>query len=171
LVGGVFVLLRLRISTLCTQISRSIYNTDKRFHDQFAILNTHVPAFDKGVSIEGMELPFNQAQAVFIHDSAKVPNAPDSIPALVAWIKANPGRFVYSDPTKDFTGAALLRHFFYHFAGDNVVGGSWQDFLGEFNEALYVARAPLVWAALRDLQSSLYRPVASGTTSWYPDSQ
>ena len=119
-------------------------------------------AYDKGVSTAGLEFPFNMAQAVFIHDVAVVPTPPMTIPALKDWILANPGKFVYSDPTVDFTGAAFVRHVFYHFAGpheDFLTGGDW--------EAIYTARAPAVWAALNEIEAALYQPAGE---VWYPAS-
>lgn len=120
-------------------------------------------AYDKGVSIAGLEFPFNMAQGVFIHDSALVPNPPMTIPALKDWILANPGKFVYSDPTLDFTGAAFVRHVFYHFAGpheDFLTGSDW--------EAIYTARSPAVWQALNEIEAALYQPTPGEV--WYPAS-
>jgi ABC-type uncharacterized transport system YnjBCD substrate-binding protein len=121
---------------------------------------------DKGVPTAGLEIPFHSAQSVFIHDKATVPKPPMNMPSLVSWIKANPGKFVYSDPTTDFTGATFIRLMFYHYAGE-AQGGSYKDFLGEFNEELYVARAPALWAVLNEIESSLYQPQPG--TPWYPE--
>jgi len=121
---------------------------------------------DRGVAIDNMEFPFNTAQSVFIHDEANVPTPPTTIPDLVDWIIANPGRFAYGDATTDFTGATFVRLMFYHYGGDAV--GSFTDLFGDFNEDLYTARAPAVWAALNSIEDSLYQP--NGTV-WYPQSR
>jgi putative spermidine/putrescine transport system substrate-binding protein len=75
------------------------------------------------------------------------------MPDMVTWIMANKGKFAYSH-VNDFTGAVVVQQFFYHYAGAEV-GGSWKDFLGDFNEPLYLKRAPLVWQTLRSIESSL----------------
>merc|ERR1711907_400073 len=122
---------------------------------------------DRGVAIDNMEFPFNTAQSVFIHDTTNVPNPPTSIPDLVDWILANPGRFAYADPTTDFTGATFVRLMFYHFGGDAV--GSYTDLFGEFDEELYAERAPAVWEALNSIENALYRP--DSQVPWYPTSR
>jgi len=121
---------------------------------------------DKGVSIDGLEMPYNTAQSVFIHNEIQVPNPPKTIPDLVAWIKANPGRFTYANPNKDFMSAALIRHFFYHYAGDGFQGGSKSDLQGPFNAEIYNARAPAVWAILNEIEPSLYQ---RNGNPYYPD--
>jgi putative spermidine/putrescine transport system substrate-binding protein len=122
-------------------------------------------AFDKGVPTRGLEIPFNSAQSIFIHNTAHVPSPPKTIAALHEWIKANPGRFSYSDATTDFTGAAFVRHYFYHF------GGPWADLQAgtTVDETVYASRAPLVWAALNEIEPFLYKP-AGTTQPWYPAS-
>ena len=52
-------------------------------------------ANDFGVPVEGCEVPWNTVQFAFAHDSATVPQPPQTIPALLDWIKANPGQFTY----------------------------------------------------------------------------
>lgn len=122
---------------------------------------------DKGTNTEGMEFPFNMAQSVFIYDKAKLSTPPQTIPELVTWIKENKGKFIYSDPTHDFNGAAFLRTVFYHYAGEGA-GGSWKDFLGDFDEVLYNQRAPAVWKVLKEIEPYLYQ-VKAGKV-YYPTS-
>lgn len=112
---------------------------------------------DKGVLTEGMEFPFHIAQSVFIYDTAKVPQPPKTLTEFVAWIKANPGKFVYADPTKDFTGSAFIRHFFHH-----------DDLLEDFDEAKYLAKATPIWKLLNEIEPFLYQQKAG--TPYYPAS-
>ena len=107
-------------------------------------------ANDFGYPMEGYELPYSKAQVVMIYDSAKVPEPPTTIDGLVEWIKANPGKFTYPAPP-DFTGSVFVRHLFYHYAG------GYEQFLGDFDEALYNEKTPAVWEALRELEPSLWR--------------
>eukprot|EP00729_Bicosta_minor_P005557 gene5557-19006_t len=111
-------------------------------------------AFDAGTPTQGYEMPYNSAQVVFFHNTAKLPSPPKTVPALVEWVKKNEGRFAYSNPESDFTGAVVVQQFFYHYAGEGA-GGSWKDFLGDYNEALYTERAPLVWQKLREIHPYL----------------
>ncbi len=113
---------------------------------------------DFGTPVEGMESPWGSAQMVMIYDTARTPQPPQSIPALIAWIKANPGRFTYPAPP-DFTGSVLIRHFFYYAAGSV---DKWQ---GDYSTADFMQAAEATYSLLRDLKSSLWR---SGGT--YPES-
>ncbi|MGB3225337.1 MAG: ABC transporter substrate-binding protein [Desulforhopalus sp.] len=113
---------------------------------------------DFGTPVDGMESPWGSAQMVMIHDSAKTPQPPQSVAALIDWIKANPGRFTYPAPP-DFTGSVFVRHIFYHAAG------SFDKWQGEYSEAEFNKAAEATYAILRDLKKFLWR---NGDT--YPDS-
>jgi putative thiamine transport system substrate-binding protein len=65
---------------------------------------------DFTVPVEGLESPWGMAKLVFFHDTAKVAaNAvPQSAADLLAWAKANPGRFSYPLPP-DFIGSTFLK--------------------------------------------------------------
>jgi putative thiamine transport system substrate-binding protein len=63
---------------------------------------------DFTVPTEGLEAPWAMAQVVFWHDTARVPDPPRSMPALLAWAEANPGRFTYPQPP-DFLGTTFLK--------------------------------------------------------------
>lgn len=63
---------------------------------------------DFTVPVEGQESPWGKAQLVFAYDTAQLKEPPKSIPALLDWARANPGRFTYPVPT-DFTGATFLK--------------------------------------------------------------
>ena len=116
-------------------------------------------AYDFGYPTDGYEMPYNSAQSVFIYNTAHIAEAdvPMTLPDLASWIVSNPGMFKYSQPPSHFTGSMIVRHFFYWFAGEGLGGGaSWADFGGAFNETLYAARAPAVWAQLNALEPYLH---------------
>jgi putative thiamine transport system substrate-binding protein len=64
---------------------------------------------DFTVPTDGLEAPWGMAQFVFFYDTAAVAEPPRSIPALLEWAKANPGRFTYPAPP-DFIGTTFLKH-------------------------------------------------------------
>jgi putative thiamine transport system substrate-binding protein len=64
---------------------------------------------DFTVPTDGLEAPWGIAQFVFLYDTAAVTEPPRSIPALLDWIKAHPGRFTYPAPP-DFVGSTFLKH-------------------------------------------------------------
>lgn len=63
---------------------------------------------DFTVPVDGFEVPWGMAQFVFVYDSAKLPNPPKTIPAILDWAKAHPGRFTYPQPP-NFLGTTFLK--------------------------------------------------------------
>ena len=116
-------------------------------------------ANDFGFPVEGYESPYGKAQFVMIYDSARVPEPPKTVDALIAWIKANPGKFAYSAPP-DFTGSAFVRHLCYHAAG------GYQSLLGEFNQNVFDEKSAACWQLLNDIEPMLWRVGAT-----YPESR
>ena len=64
---------------------------------------------DFTVPTDGLEAPWGMAQFVFLYDTATIAEPPRSIPSLLEWVKANPGRFTYPAPP-DFIGSTFLKH-------------------------------------------------------------
>ncbi len=58
--------------------------------------------------VDGMEAPWGTARFVLVHDSAKDPAPPRTLPELLEFAKANPGRFTYPQPP-DFIGVTFLK--------------------------------------------------------------
>ncbi len=116
------------------------------------LINWDNPAIanDFGVPVDGCEVPWNTAQFAFAHDSATTPQPPQSIPALLDWIKANPGQFTYPAPP-DFNGSVFVRHVFYHAAGGA------ENLLGPFDQAKFDAAATKTWAILNEIEPFLWR--------------
>lgn len=117
-----------------------------------ALVNWDNPAIanDFGVPVEDCEVPWNTVQFAFATDSAKVAQPPADMTSLIAWIKANPGRFTYPAPP-DFTGSAFLRHVFIHAAGGP------DALLGPFDQATFDEVAAKTWAILNEIEPFLWR--------------
>jgi putative spermidine/putrescine transport system substrate-binding protein len=113
---------------------------------------------DFGVPIDNCEAPWTLAQFTMIYDSAQVPTPPTDAASLIAWIKANPGKFTYP-ALPDFTGSVFVRQMLYY------TNGGYQDLLGPFSQAKYDAVTPALWQLLNDLKPDLWR---QGST--YPQS-
>jgi putative spermidine/putrescine transport system substrate-binding protein len=116
------------------------------------LVNWDNPAIanDFGVPVDGCEVPWNTAQFAFAHDSATVPQPPQTVPALLEWIKANPGQFTYPAPP-DFNGSVFVRHVFYHAAGGP------DALLGPFDQPKFDAAAAKTWAILNEIEPFLWR--------------
>jgi len=125
-----------------------------------ALINWDNPAIanDFGVPVDGCEVPWNTVQFAFATDSAKVAEPPRDMAGLIAWIKANPGRFTYPAPP-DFTGSAFLRHVFLHAAGGP------DALLGPFDQAKFDETAAKTWAILNEIEPFLWREGATYPTT------
>lgn len=111
--------------------------------------NTALSA-DFTVPTEGMESPWGMAQLVFYHDSARLAEPPRTMPTLLAWAQANPGRFTFPQPP-DFLGATFLKQALIAFSPDMIaLEGPVED---ADNEA---TTAPL-WAFMDELTPNLWR--------------
>jgi putative thiamine transport system substrate-binding protein len=64
---------------------------------------------DFTIPTDGLESPWGMAKFVLFHDSARLPDPPGSLDALLAWAEAHPGRFTYPAPP-DFVGSTFLKH-------------------------------------------------------------
>ena len=117
-----------------------------------ALVDWQNPAIanDFGVPVDGCEVPWNTVQFAFAHDVASLPEPPADMAGLLAWIKANPGRFTYPAPP-DFTGSAFLRHVFIHAAGGA------EDLLGPFDQARFDEVSARTWAILNEIEPFLWR--------------
>ncbi len=105
---------------------------------------------DFGEPVEGLESPWGSAQVVMIYDSQRIVEPPRSLAALLAWIKAHPGRFTYPAPP-DFTGSVFVRHIFYHHSGDPEI---WQ---GDYDADQFDRAAKATYDTLKDLATFLWQ--------------
>jgi putative thiamine transport system substrate-binding protein len=64
---------------------------------------------DFTIPTDGLESPWGMAKFVLFHDTARLPDPPASLDALLAWAEAHPGRFTYPAPP-DFVGSTFLKH-------------------------------------------------------------
>ncbi len=105
---------------------------------------------DLGLPVNGYESPYGKAQFVMIYDSAKVPQPPTTVDDLIAWIKANPGKFTYPAPP-DFTGTAFMMHLCYQAAGGHA------QFLQDFDQTLFDTQFGKCWERLNQIEPYLWR--------------
>ncbi|RKQ70336.1 ABC transporter substrate-binding protein [Oceanibaculum indicum] len=105
---------------------------------------------DFTIPTDGLESPWGMAQFVFMMDTARVKNPPKSIPALLDWAKANPGRFSYPAPP-DFIGSTFLKQALVELTPDRAILQKPVD------EAGFAAATAPLWAWLDALHPALWR--------------
>lgn len=112
---------------------------------------------DFGEDINGLEVPFGEAQFNFIYNTknGKVPFT--GWETLTEYVKKNPGRFTYPNAT-NFTGSAFVRNITIDMLGyDNIQNMSPEEFKENLN---------IVWNYLNEIEPYLWR---KGET--YPESE
>ncbi len=105
---------------------------------------------DFTVPVEGYESPWGRAQITFFYDTAEVGEPPQSMPALLEWAKANPGRFTYPLPP-NFLGSTFLKQALIELAVDR------EPLYRPVEAADFNAVAAPLWAFIDALHPHLWR--------------
>ncbi len=126
-----------------------------------ALVDWENPAVNRdfGEPVDGLESPWSSAQFQFIYDSARTEaaNLPRSYAALKDYACANPGRVTYIAPGPGaFQGTRFVKGALYELSGG---ASQW----GTFDQAVWDAWSPKLWAFLNEMKPCLWR---EGTT--YP---
>jgi len=111
-------------------------------------------AFDFGFPVDGFESPWSSAQFHFIYDSARMSESelPRSYDELDAWIRAHPDRFTYIAPGPGaFQGTRFVKQALYW------TSGGYEQWVGEWNQALYDVKSPALWEKLNSWKPFLWR--------------
>ena len=106
-------------------------------------------AFDGDYSV-----PYRGSQVLLAYDTTKLDpaNAPKTFADLVAWIKANPGQFIYNRPDKGGSGGNFVRRAILEANGKDLGKFKIDNFTQEAGDA---ALNPS-WEILKDLAPSLF---------------
>jgi putative spermidine/putrescine transport system substrate-binding protein len=107
-----------------------------------------VPA-QKLEATDWYSVPYRGSSVVIAYNSQYVKTPPKTFDELVAWIRANPGRFTYCDPNTGGSGQAFVAAAIYKFAPAAKFAGR------EYDPKEEAAWDP-AWKLLRDLQPAMY---------------
>ena len=118
-------------------------------YNKYFDTNSDAFKYDFGTETEGFEAPWGKVQFVFFYNSEKVKHPPATFDELKAFIKENPGKFTYPNPS-DFTGNAFLRHLLYAKADKNLAQGG-------FDEEKANVLGKDVWTELNEMKPYLWR--------------
>ena len=99
-------------------------------------------------------VPYRGSQVLLAYDTTKLD--PASVPKtwadLVAWIKANPGEFIYNRPDKGGSGGNFVRRAIYEANGQDPSLFTVDNFTSDGSEPMLTP----AWEILQDLSSSLF---------------
>ncbi|HEY9012468.1 MAG TPA: extracellular solute-binding protein [Devosia sp.] len=106
-------------------------------------------AFDGDYSV-----PYRGSQVLLAYDTTKLDpaNAPKTWDDLIAWIKANPGQFIYNRPDKGGSGGNFVRRAILAANGNDLEKFKIDNYTPEAGDA---ALNP-AWDILKDISSSLF---------------
>ena len=119
----------------------------------FALVDTEgkpTTLVDFTVPTDGLESPWGMAQLVFMYDSARLAEPPDSMAAMLDYLRANPGRFTYPQPP-DFLGTTFLKQALIELADDR------EPLLRPVSQADFAAVTAPLWDYLDRLHPLLWR--------------
>src|SRR6185437_13960356 len=71
--------------------------------------------------VKGAAIPYRGSSVVLAYDSNNVPSPPKSLSALLAWIKAHPGKFTYNSPNSGGSGYSFAETVVDSFIPANVL--------------------------------------------------
>jgi putative spermidine/putrescine transport system substrate-binding protein len=98
-------------------------------------------------------LPYRGSQVLIAYDTTKLKpeDAPKTWDALVAWIKANPGQFIYNRPNKGGSGGNFVRRAIYAANGNDPTLFS----IDGYTDAKAADMLGKGWEVLKDLAPSM----------------
>lgn len=109
---------------------------------------TKVPT-DVLEAVDYYGMPYRGSSVVIGYNSQFVKTPPKTFDDLIAWIKANPGKFTYCDPNTGGSGSAFVTAAIYRYVQPSLYAGKAYDVKEE-------AAWEQGWKLLRDLQPAMY---------------
>ena len=99
-------------------------------------------------------LPYRGSQVLLAYDTTKLDAAsvPKTWPDLIAWIKANPGQFIYNRPNKGGSGGNFVRRAIFEANGKDPAKFT----VGNFTPELAEQTLTPAWDILKDIAPSLF---------------
>lgn len=101
--------------------------------------------------------PYRGTTVILAYDSAKVATPPATMDELVAWMKANPGRFAYNTPGTGGAGDSFVRSSVYNFLPEEAFTSDDEKWVSQWDEG---------FAFLKEIHPYMY---SSGGSIVYPN--
>ena len=147
MVGGDYLKPLLDIGAFYPYTQKILPNTAK--------LDPKLLRFVEGLPNNGELIPLYRNQTGILYNPARVPNPPQTWDQLVAWIKANPKRFGFNDPSKGGSGQSFVQ------SSIGAIAGGLDQYR---NDTEPVAAKIQGWGAVWDWMNSM-EPYWTYTTS------
>lgn len=131
------------------------YPTGKTAYDYFLKVNTsnvpNIKLIDPSVQAQGggLGIAYRSSAVTLAYNSAFVPHPPTTFNGLIAWIKANPGKFTYCRPEDGGSGDNFVARAILNNMDPKALNGP-------YNRAAE-KNWPKAWALLRSIEPDLYK--------------
>lgn len=97
---------------------------------------------------QNLAIPYRASSVVLAYNSEKVTDVPDTAEELNAWIKENPGRFAYNDPSTGGAGSSFVLSTVYNELDEEAMNSQDEAIMEEWDAGIKI---------LKDLAPSLYK--------------
>ncbi|MDR1862784.1 MAG: extracellular solute-binding protein, partial [Treponema sp.] len=101
MIGGDYLKPVMDLGLFYTPITRILPNVGK--------LDPKLLEYVEGIKNNGELIPLYRNQTGLLYNPTRVPNPPQTWNELIAWIKANPKRFGFNDPSKGGSGQSFIQ--------------------------------------------------------------
>ncbi|MDR2258766.1 MAG: extracellular solute-binding protein [Treponema sp.] len=101
MIGGDYLKPIMDLGLFYTPITRVMPNIGK--------LDPKLLEYVEGIKNNGELIPLYRNQTGILYNPARVPNPPQTWDQLITWIKANPKRFGFNDPSKGGSGQSFIQ--------------------------------------------------------------
>ncbi len=117
----------------------------------------NIPNYDNlnpAINVIPYGLPYRGSEVLLAYDSTKIPEdqVPKTFDDLIAWVKANPGQFVYCRPDKGGSGMNFVIEAIYHANGKDPSKFTADNYSDELANQLL----PPAWKILSSINSDIY---------------
>jgi len=126
------------------------------------IVDPYLLQYTDMIPTNGAFVPFIWWQVAFLYNKQMVKNPPQSWDDLMAWVKANPGKFTYCDPNAGGSGHTFLitlSEWLYGY--DNYYDSMGLPYNKALGSELWNTVGPKgysLWGYLKELQKYMYQP-------------
>jgi putative spermidine/putrescine transport system substrate-binding protein len=99
-------------------------------------------------NLQGQGVPYRASAVILAYNSAKVTNPPKTANELYDWIRKNPGRFAYNDPSTGGSGDSFVQTAIYNFLPKEAFTNSDPAMMTQWDKG---------FALLKELHPSMYQ--------------
>ncbi|MFC0272265.1 extracellular solute-binding protein [Metabacillus herbersteinensis] len=97
---------------------------------------------------QNLAVPYRASSVVLAYNSEKVKDVPNTAEELNAWIKENPGRFAYNDPSTGGAGSSFVLTTVYNQLDEDAMNSQDESIMEEWDEGIQI---------LKEMAPNLYK--------------